>query len=390
MILSVQPGEIDAVGRRDVEELGRFPGSPCVTVYLPTHRAGAGTQQDPIRLKNLLRRAGDLLPAEAAPDLLGPAVHLLDDTWFWRHQADGLSLFLGPGFFRAFRLPMAVEESVTVAGSFHLGPLLPLLTGDGRFFILAISQNEVRLFEATRLTVARLDTPGVPRSLAEALAEAAPRPQLQVRSVAPLKRGERTAMFHGHGGGQEDRKAVLERYLRAVDRAVCPLLGSDRRPLVLAAVAYYLPVYRRVSRYPELIDEAVDGNPEGVDATALHARAWPILEPRFAAARRRALEDCAESLATGRAVSGVEAVTAAAVHGRLATLVVTQGVRCWGRYDEATAAAEVHGRAGPDGADAVDLVDVAVTETMLAGGDVFCAAPGEIQGRPPVVGIVRY
>jgi hypothetical protein len=29
----------------------------CVSIYMPTHRTGAETQQDPIRLKNLLREA---------------------------------------------------------------------------------------------------------------------------------------------------------------------------------------------------------------------------------------------------------------------------------------------------------------------------------------------
>jgi hypothetical protein len=36
---------------------------------------------------------------------------------------------------------------------FHLKPLLPLLTGDGRFYILALSQNQVRLLQGTRYSV---------------------------------------------------------------------------------------------------------------------------------------------------------------------------------------------------------------------------------------------
>jgi hypothetical protein len=48
-------------------------------------------------------------------------------------------------------------------------PLLRLLHGDGRLFVLAISQNSVRLFQATRFTVSPADLKGVPHTLAEAL-----------------------------------------------------------------------------------------------------------------------------------------------------------------------------------------------------------------------------
>jgi len=42
---------------------------------------------------------------------------------------------------------------VVVSDRFHLKPLLPLLTGDGRFYILALSQNQVRLLQGTRYSV---------------------------------------------------------------------------------------------------------------------------------------------------------------------------------------------------------------------------------------------
>lgn len=32
---------------------------PALSIFLPTHRAGREIQQDPIRLKNLLKRGGE-------------------------------------------------------------------------------------------------------------------------------------------------------------------------------------------------------------------------------------------------------------------------------------------------------------------------------------------
>ena len=48
---------MDLLPRRELEGLILEREGPCVSIFLPTHRAGAETQQDPIRLKNLLGEA---------------------------------------------------------------------------------------------------------------------------------------------------------------------------------------------------------------------------------------------------------------------------------------------------------------------------------------------
>jgi hypothetical protein len=46
---------------------------------------------------------------------------------------------------------------VIVSERFHVKPLLPLLSGDGRFYVLALSQNEIRLLQGTRYSVEQVD-----------------------------------------------------------------------------------------------------------------------------------------------------------------------------------------------------------------------------------------
>ena len=40
-----------------IKGLARQTASPSISIFLPTHRTGRETQQDPIRFKNLLRDA---------------------------------------------------------------------------------------------------------------------------------------------------------------------------------------------------------------------------------------------------------------------------------------------------------------------------------------------
>lgn len=78
----------------------RYPGL-CLSLFMPTHRAGRDTQQDPIRFKNLLQEAENRLRdfdlrTPEVQGLLEPARRRLDDSAFWRHQSDGLAVFLSP------------------------------------------------------------------------------------------------------------------------------------------------------------------------------------------------------------------------------------------------------------------------------------------------------
>jgi hypothetical protein len=50
----------------------------------------------------------------------------------------------------------------------HVKPLLPFLASDGVFYILALSQNQLRLLAGTRHTVDEIDLENVPETLSEA------------------------------------------------------------------------------------------------------------------------------------------------------------------------------------------------------------------------------
>ena len=89
--------------------------------------------------------------------MLEPASKLLQEPYFWQHQSDGLAIFLSANRVRRYRLPLHFEELVVVIDNFYIRPLLPLFTGDGQFYILALSQNDVRLLNGTRYSVSEVD-----------------------------------------------------------------------------------------------------------------------------------------------------------------------------------------------------------------------------------------
>ena len=203
--------------RDDLRLLAADRPAWCVTIHLPTHRSGEAARQDRIRLKNLLGEATSRLTtvglrAPAAKALLEPAERLITDGLFWRHQADGLAVFLTEGFFRSYRVPLRLTPLAIVARRFHLAPLLRLFTGDGRFFVLALSENAVRVLEGTRHSFDVLEGDGLPTSLADALPFDNPERQVQFHTGTPQAKGRRAAVFHGHDvGGEVEKDRLLPR-----------------------------------------------------------------------------------------------------------------------------------------------------------------------------------
>lgn len=385
--------------REELEDLVEYGGSrPCISIFLPTHRAGLDWKQDPIRLKNLLREAEEKLSehdvaAERIEELLEPARLLLPDDDFWKHQSDGLAVFLAGKGMRNYRLPRRFDELVLVQDRFYVKPLLPLLSGDGRFHLLAMSQNQVRLFEGTRDGLREIDLADIPESLRDAVGYDWQERSLQFHTGAGPSGGgsptgrSRQAIFHGHGEPEDDAKEEIEVFFRAVDEGVRGLIDDLHEPLLVAAVDYERALYRKVSKHPHLLEEGISGNPERVHVNDLHERAWEIVEPVFRAEVEHAAERYEELASAGKVNSNPKEIVPAAVDGRVDTLFIPRGQRLWGRYDEETRTVTLNDGEAPG---IVDLFDSAAVKTLTQGGTVYSVNDEEIPGVGPMAAIYRY
>jgi hypothetical protein len=362
---------------------------PAVSIYIPTHRAGPDTRENPIRFKNRLREAEEALQAQGLKGseieaLLAPAQKLVDDYRFWQHQRKGLAMFLAPDFERRYRLPIEVDELALVGGRFHLKPLLPLLSGDGRFYVLVVSLNEVRLLEGTRFSVSEVPLDEMPRSLAESMQFDVLQGHFEARDVSPGAAGEQSA-FHGHGPGDEDEKVRILEFFQKVDNGVRELLAAETAPLVFVGVDYLFGLYKEANHYRYLLPEAVEGNYERERDEEVHAKAWEIVEPHFKEVQAAARERFAQRHGNGQASSDVREAVQAAAEARVETLFVALDAHQWGRYDPQARTATLL-----DEQDGEDLLDFAAAQTLLHGGEVYAVPRDELPGGGKLAAIYRF
>ncbi|MCE5265153.1 MAG: hypothetical protein LLG97_16675 [Deltaproteobacteria bacterium] len=384
---------MDQFSKQDLKDLMAPRQGHCISLYLPTHRAPVEGRQDLIRFKNMLRDVEEKIVAAGvrgpeAKAFMVPLHRLLDDQTFWQYRGDGLALFYSRDGLRAYRLPVHFGELNMLSNRFHLKPLIPLLTEESAFYVLALSQNDIRLLEGNRYCAWEVELEHVPSSLAEAIPYDEPERQFQFRGKTPTgPGGRRYARFFAHGVGIDGNKDEICRFFQIVDKGLQEVLRRDHIPLILAGVEYLFAVYRGVNSYAHLMGEGIPGSPETLSVEELHQQAWKIVQPRLLHQRNDVIAQYRQFAGTGRTSRDLVELVPAAFGGRILKLVASEGIQVWGSYQPGDGMAKIHAKPT---AESEDLLDLAAIHTVLSGGMVYTAEPAALPDNAPAVALFRY
>ncbi len=400
---------MDLFNRHNLERLAELEDDVCISLYMPTHRYESDWSQNPTRLKNLLREARSQLQEQGhrgnqIDEILAEARQQLDRPDFWRGMSEGLAVFITPENTEFFRLPLSFDEVAVVNDRFHLKPLFPLIATNNRFYLLALSKNDVRLYQGTHQAISEVRSAEIPRDILEAVQkyddteeDGRLEARTQNQSAQGAERSRSDAAHrprHGHGVTSEDLsdepQVELKRFFREVDESVSDYLGEENVPLVLAGVKEYLPIYKEVNSFQHLIeDEIVSGNPEPLNMKELHQKAWQIVEPVFLEAQDKE-KDRFEQLYYqdgGLASGDFHEIIPACAYGRVDTLFVPVEEHRWGRFDPDSNTVEIHESQQPgDG----DLLNYAAVKAYLNGGSVHALRSSNMPEGRSVAATFRY
>jgi hypothetical protein len=385
---------MDYLTIEDLKRLVEEQQEPCLSLYMPSIRAGKEIRQNPIRFKNLLKDAEEQFLQAGyrrtdVDSLLEPAYDLLNNQQFWEHMSDGFAMFLSGEITRSYRLPLEFDTLATIAECFFIKPLLPLFMRNGRYFILALSQDSVRLMEGTRFSVDELDLGKTPTNLPEALQWDDPEEQIQHHATQGESQfGGEHGSIHGHGVGHDDRKDRILRFFQIVDKGLMDLLADEEAPLVLAGVDYLLPIFRKASSYKHIVDDVIVGNPDLVTPEELHRNAWEIVQPLFAKDEEEAAEQFNHyKNINGHATGDIKKIVPAAYFGQVDQLFIIEKEYIWGSFDPETGEVEFHDRPGPE---SQELLDVAAAHTLMNGGKVFSVSPESVPSGERAAALLRW
>ena len=366
---------VDVPTQQDIKALSKRRADACISIYLPTTPL---TQDVPIshtELKNLSKNAFGQLEG-AGFDKRRLAVmqdrldDLLDEEAFWRLQANSLAVLLTPDDMRTFRLANKLQSSVEVSDRFHLKPLLRAVAFPHTAYVLAISENAVRLVEITAdREPQEIKVPGLPKDARSSVHKST------LNSRGPSQRIQ----------GSEIQKVRLAQYARSVDAALRPILAGLDIPPILAASEPLASIYRSVNSYPSLIAEGVTTTDDRASNGDLAAAATPVLDRRYAVELERVRQVFDDRAGSGRAYTDLSDVARAATYGAIDTLLVD--IDGWAEIKETSGVLSLAKAAGPS---QYDVLDEIAGRTISAGGRVLAVRSQDIPGGGPTAALLRY
>jgi len=355
-----------------LEELLTTSSFPCISLYQPTHRHLPDTQQDPIRYRNLLREMEDSLrqklSAGETKKLMQRFKDLSDDRKFWNHRTDALAILASADMFHIFELQRPVQELLVVADNFHIKPLLRILQSADRYQILCLNRQEIALYEGNRDAMDQVELDDVPATIAEALGDELTEPHQTVASYGSGAGKGGKEMRHGHGGKKDELDIDMERFFRAIDRAI---LENHSRPsglpLMLAALPEYHAHFRRISHNPQLLAAGLETNPFVLRSDSLRDQAWQRIEPFYLQRLTGLIDAFHAACAHGLGSDDPTQVAAAVGAGRVQTLLLEADRSIPGHFD---AASNTLKTGSPTDAETDDILDDLAEAVLRKKGEV--------------------
>jgi hypothetical protein len=392
----VEPEEMPGILYKSLfEQLANYSSDCCITVYIPTHRAGmeVNEQQDKLSYKNALQQVQQQLLQKglsqpAVEEILEPGYKLLrEGDAIWRDMSNGLALFMSKDLFRYARLTGTPKEMVHINNSFYLRPLVPALADihNEYFYLLNVSKRKASFYRADGYYMEEIVIEELPNGMDDVV-------HFEEKEDNSLFRmaegGTGSANFHGIGSGRPDEKQNLALYMKEIDRTLWQkVLAREHAPLLLAGIDYLLPIYRSVSAYQYIWPETLTGNFEHHSMPMLYAAAREKMQPFFNKPHEDALANYCNKLATPLTSSMPETVIPACYYGKVSDLFVDETIHLWGHFDAQNNQLQLHATK-QDGDDC--MVDKAIVQTILHGGQVHILPKEQMPKGSDIAALMRY
>jgi hypothetical protein len=288
---------------------------------------------------------------------------------FWRAQANGLAVLATPESMQTFRLPNRPKPLAEVADRFHLTPLIHAMTSPQHIFVLALSEDAVRLVHAiVNLPPTRIHVPDLPKDADQA-----------------TRRPDGTSYPHAVWG-LEDQKVLLQKYLRKVGQAVSRALAEQTTPLVIAAAKPLASLFRPLNTYEHLVDDMIEGNPDHLSDAQLEDAALPILDRLYERELKATLARYDE-LKPRRATTDVSYAAHAATAGAIDELVVDLDAVIPGLVSDVDGSVRY---ATSDNAKTYSVVDEVARRALCTGARVLGSTRERLPNHDALVAILRY
>lgn len=395
--MSISINQIEPVlpTAENLDSLFRHRGNRCLSIYLPIHVEPPASEQNPIRLRNLLAKAREILdsndvPAAETDELFAPFDQMIENPETLLANAETLAFFVSDDTATSVTLPFRVSATIHVADRFLIKPLVKLRQENPTYTALCLARGEVRVLRGTRTHIERISVPGMPEEIEDVTRLDDPEKSLQhhASDTTTVKGGPGSALFaqfHGQGLPSDYERSQIERFLREVGKSLDAHLSGDSDPLLIFGVEQNLGLLKALHEIDNRIVLEKQQDPQNWTDEDVRKEAWKLLQPECEKMLVEKLNLLEAARSQDETIDDVSEAALAASTGRLNLVAVAVDTEKPGTCDAESGKVEQSESPG-----AGDLLDLIASETITHGGEAIVVESGSLPEGSAVLASKRF
>ncbi|MFP4260762.1 MAG: hypothetical protein ACLFS1_06740 [Opitutales bacterium] len=382
----------------EIEAIARQRGGLCVSMYLPVRKSAPESEQNPLRLRELLETAHQKLEAygmspENARDVLQPVASLVDSPEELLISGEALAFLIDKESARRIELPYSTAPGCRVSNQFAIKPLLPLLQWNPGYTAVCINRGEIRVFRGNRVAIEAVEVPDMPKKLEDITGIDDPEKSLQHHTAKTVSAegapgSAPVPQMHGHGLPSDMEDMQFDRFFRSVSKALHSYLSGREDSLILFGVEENVGLFQSMNEWKERTVLSKKEDPHQWDAPRIKEEALKLLKPLADAKMESYLDRLNEARNKGNGLFKLGQCALAAATGRIELAAVDEDREVDGICGLDTMKVDIFTEG--DAPCTHDLYDFIASETIRHGGEVCVLDALVIPGEGGVAATVRF
>jgi len=383
----------------ELEKLRNEKSYPALSIFMPMHKAVPARLQDPIKLKDLVKKALEQVDtAKASPKDLESLASSLDriaEEIDYTKASEGLAIFVNKTSAQAYALSFPIQERVVVSDSFAVAELEGTLNRIPRYWVLALSSKPTRLFK------------GFGPSLEEIHDAQTISQEPQVLHGPQIERKEEGFPFEldyqvtndskvmAVELGQKDAKYFTElekQFYHKVDELLGKHLKEHAWPVIVLGTESALGNFEKITHHKEAIVVSHKGDYPHASMHDIAVVVWPLVEKYINQIANAAFNYFKEeAIGSGHYAMGLQNVWHMAQEGRVRMLLVEKEHVILGLVDPDNQDHLLLSDTSVSDSGVVEnLVDRVVATVFAKGGKVFFLPYKSLHDYEHIAAVLRY
>jgi hypothetical protein len=342
----------------------------CITIILNTHRTKPDKLQDPLALKNLVNQAkmrlqklDDKEKSKHLIEKLEKLSYSIDHTY----NQESLLLFVNESICTYTRLPISVGNRVVIDKTFATRDLIRAMHQETNYFILVLSEQQVRLIEAMNDKVVQ-----------------------EIGNPFPIINSHLFPTSKAEKKNAQIESNRLSEFFNQVDKEFNAIHYIHPLPLLICSEASNYHEFKKIADNEHLIFPVfIKGNHLSEKGQVIAKEAWKVVKKYIIEKENKRLDELEEAISKGNYISDLNEIWEAIPSGQIQTLFLEESL-----FQSAQIKENNLFLVGDDQRQSENVVDDIYDEIIEAnmnhGGEIVFVPDGSLKKHNGFAAITRY